>query len=191
MRLFAVLLLASISGCAGVNQLAALHQVEFRFDGITDPRVAGIHLSSLRSPDDVNPLDLGRLTLAIASKDVPLDLTVRIVGRNPETNKITAKLIGLDWWYLVDGRETVSGRITEGYQFPPGQPTEMPVLVTFNLVSFFGSDGKALLDTALALAGQRTSTHQVVMRLQPVIDTPYGHMKYPVPLELDLAQLAR
>lgn len=191
MRFLAVLLLASLSGCAGVNQLAALHQVEFRFDRIADPRVAGIHLTSIKSPEDVTPLDLGRLTLAIASKDVPIDLTVHVMGTNPATNSVTAKLIGLDWSYLVDGRETVNGHLTEGYEFPPGQPTDVPLGVTFNLVDFFGSDGKDLLDVALALAGQRASTHTVTMRLRPILDTPFGRMKYPAPLDLDLATIAK
>ncbi|MGE5176849.1 MAG: hypothetical protein ACM3JJ_10795 [Hyphomicrobiales bacterium] len=191
MRLLAVLLLSAITGCSSVNQLAALHRVEFSFDGVTDPRVAGIRLASVHSPDDVSALDLGRLTLAIASKDVPIDLTVHVIGRNPEDNKVTAKLIGLDWSYLVDDRETVSGQVTEGYEFPPGQPTDVPLLVTFNLMDFFNGGGKDLLDTALAIAGQRASSHHVVMRIRPVLDTPLGKMRYPAPLDLDLATVAK
>lgn len=191
MRLIVLLLLVSLPGCAGVRQLAALHQVEFRYDRIADPRVAGIRISDIHSPEDVNPIDLGRLTLAIASKDVPLDLTVHVIGRNPETNTVTAKLIGLDWSYIVDGRQAVSGTLTEGYQFPPGQPIDVGLQVTFNLVDLFGTNGQDLLSTALALAGQRTSTHTVTMELLPVIDTPIGPMQYPTPISLDLATPAK
>lgn len=188
MRIPAILLLVllCVTGCAAVRQLAALHQVEFRFDRIADPYVAGIQLSGIHSLDDIGPLDLGRLTLAIASRDVPLDLTVHVVGKNPDTNTVTAKLIGLDWSYIIDGREFVSGQMTEGYEFPPGTPTDLPLRVTFNLVQFFGSDGRTLLNTALALTGQSASTHTMTMRLRPVIETPMGRMQYPTPLDLDL-----
>lgn len=184
-----VVLVVIVAGCAATRELAALRQVEFRYDRIADARVAGIPLAQVSSPDDVTPLDLARLGVAIASKDVPLDLTVHLEGRNPETNQVTARLVALDWAYFVDGQEAVSGRLAEPYAFPPGQPTDVPVVVTFNLVDLFGGDGRALLDVALALAGQRTSTRVVTLRLTPTVDTPAGAIRYPVPLTLDLSRL--
>lgn len=186
-----VLLLTSLTGCAGMRQLAALNQVEFRFDRIAEPRIAGIRLADIHSPEDVSPIDMARLAIAIATKDVPLDLTVHVIGRNPETNKVTAKLIGLDWSYIVDGRETVAGSLAGGYEFPPGQPTDMPLQVGFNLVDFFGGNAGDLLEIALVLSGQRVSTHNVTMQLRPVIDTSIGPMRYPTPIELNLATVAR
>ena len=188
MRLIAILLLSSVVGCASTRELDAMRQVEFRFDRISDAQIAGIRLGSLHSTDDVSVLDLGRLTLAVASKDVPLDLIVHVTGRNPATNDVTARMIALDWAYFVDERETVSGRLSEPYDFPPGQPTDVPLVVTFNMFSFFGGAGEDLLDTALALAGQRSSSHTVTLRLTPSIDTPAGRIRYPVPITLDLAR---
>jgi len=192
MRLIvSLLLLFSMSGCAGVQQLAALRKVEFRFDRIGDPHVAGIALDDVRSVDDVSASELARLTLAIASDDVPLDLEVHVVGTNPETNTVTAKLIGLDWSYIVDGREAVSGKVTESYEFPPGNATDVELPVTFNLMDLLGGTGEDLLDSALALAGVRASTHRVTVELRPLIDTPMGPMRYPSPIELVLAAGAR
>ena len=193
MRAITVLCMAllSVSGCAGVRQLAALHQVEFRFDRIADPHLSGIKLSGIHSLEDISPLDLGRLALGIAAKDVPLDLTVHVVGKNPETNSVVARLVGLDWSYLIDKRELASGRLTEGMEFPPGKSIDVPVRVTVNLVDFFGTDGKSLVETALALTGQRTATHSVTMRLQPVIETSMGPVRYPVPIDLDLVSAGR
>ena len=188
MRWIAILLLSSVMGCASALELAAMRQVEFRFDGISDAQIAGIHLEGLHSTDDVSVLDLGRLTLAVASKDVPLDLIVHVTGQNPATNNVTARMIALDWSYLVDERETVSGRLSERYVFPPGQSTDVPVIVTFNMFRLFGGTRKDLLNTALALAGQRSSRHTVTLRLIPSIDTPAGRLRYPVPISLDLAR---
>lgn len=188
MRVIAILLLSSVVGCASASQLAAMRQVEFRFDRISDAQIAGIALGSLHSADDVSVLDMGRLTLALASKDVPLDLIVHVKGENPAANNVTARMIALDWSYFVDERETVSGHLSEPYDFPPGQPTDVPVVVTFNMFRFFGGTGKDLLDTALALAGQRSSSHTVTLQLKPSIDSPAGRIQYPVPVTLYLAR---
>ena len=187
MRTWIVMLLGvAIVGCAATQELAALRQVEFRYDRVSNARVAGIPLEEVRSPEDVGPLDLARLGIAIAAKDVPLDLTVHVEGRNPETNQVTAKLVALDWTYLVDDRETVSGRLAEPRTFPPGQPTDVPLRVTVNLVDFVSGGGGDLLDVALAMAGQPSSTHKVTLRLTPTVETSLGPIRYPVPLTLDI-----
>ncbi|HEY6221880.1 MAG TPA: hypothetical protein VIX13_05025 [Candidatus Eisenbacteria bacterium] len=186
MRILAVLLLGSIIGCATAKEMIALRQVEFRFDRLSGARVAGIGLDRIHSYSDVTPVDLARLAIAVASKDAPLDLTVHIVGLNPETNTTTARLVAMDWAYLVDDRDIVSGRLTDPYTFVPGQPRDVPILVTFNLAKAFDGDAAALLNTALALAGQRTSEHKVSLRISPTVDTSLGPIRYPTPITIDL-----
>ena len=191
MRVLALLLLGSIVGCATAKEIIALRQVEFRFDRLSNARVAGITLDRIHSYDDVTPVDLARLAIAVASKDVPLDITVHLVGLNPETNTTTARLVAMDWTYLVDDRDLVSGRLTEPFQFVPGQPRDVPIPVTFNLARAFDGDGAALLNTALALAGQRTSEHKVSLRISPTVDTSVGPIRYPTPITIDLVTPAR
>lgn len=182
-----VLVAATTLGCAAVNEMAALRQVDFRFDKVSDPEIAGISLSRLTSYDQLSLVDVGRLAIAIAANDVPLDLTVHLEGKNPETNKTTARMVKLDWSYLVDENELFAGKMVQEVVFPPGDPRDLPLDVRFNLVDVFGSDGKALFDTALVLSGQRTSTKKVTLRLMPTIETALGPIRYPVPLTLDLA----
>jgi hypothetical protein len=189
-RVLALLLVGSIVGCATAREIIALHQVEFRFDRLSNARVAGIALDRIHSYEDVTPVDLARLTIAVASKDVPLDLTVHLEGLNPQTNSTTARLVAMDWAYLVDDRETVSGRLTESFTFVPGEPRDVPIPVTFNLANVFDGDGAALLNTALALAGQRTSTHKVSLRILPTVETSVGPIRYPTPITIDLSNPA-
>ena len=188
LMLAAVTIAAMTSGCAAGRELAAMRQVGFSYDRISGAAVAGVSLSGINSYDDVRPVDVARLGIAIALKDVPLDLTVHLAALNPQTNDVTAKMTALDWSYLVDGGEVVSGRLTEPMAFPPGEPRDVPLVVTVNLVRLFGSDGRSLLETALVLAGQRTSTRKVTMRLTPYIETRGGTIRYPVPIDLDLSR---
>jgi hypothetical protein len=187
-RVLALLLAGSIVGCAAAKEMIALHQVEFRFDRLSDARVVGIPLEGINSYGDVAPSDLARFAVAVASKDVPLDITVHVEGRNPESNSTTARLMAMDWAYLVDDREAVSGRLTGPVAFEPGQPRDVPVPVRLNLATIFGGDGRTLLNTALALAGQRTSSHKVALRISPTVESSLGPIQYPTPITIDLSR---
>jgi hypothetical protein len=184
----ALLLAAMTAGCAATRGLMALTQVDFSYDRVSDAEIAGIALSEIHSYEDIRPTDAARLAIAIGLKDVPLDLTVHLTALNPRDNDVSARMTALDWVYLVDGGEIVSGRLTGARVFPPGEPRDVPLGVTLNLARIFGSDGRALLETALVLSGQRTSTRRVTMRLTPYIETSAGAIRYPVPITLDLAR---
>ena len=178
--------LGAVGGCAGLKETIALRQVAFRYDHIGSPMIAGLPLSRLTRYEDLSIVDVGRLALAVAAKDVPLDITVHIAGTNPSENNTTARLVRLDWTYLVDDREIIAGQLSEPFAFPPGETRDLPLGVRFNLVEFFGNDGKVLFDTALVLSGQRTSTRRATLRLTPTVDSPLGPIRYPMPITLDL-----
>ncbi len=186
MLLLSCLALGVVLGCATAKEILALRQVDFRFVGITDPRVAGIPLQRVHAYSDLSVADLGRLGVAIAGGSVPLDLFVHVEGRNPESNNVTARLVALQWTYLVDDREAASGSLSETYSFPPGEPRDVPLRVTFDLMDLFGDRSRDLIEVALALAGERASTHRTALRLLPTVETPLGPMRYPVPITLDL-----
>jgi hypothetical protein len=185
-----LLLVCPVLGCATAREFAALRQVQFRFDRISSPRLAGIPLDQVRSYEDLRAADLTRLAQAVATRDVPIELTVHVEGKNPEENDVTARLVALDWSYLVDDRETVSGRVSEPYTFPPGQPRDIPLLVAFDLANTFQGGARDLLEVALVLAGHGSGTRKVTLRLVPTVDTPIGPIRYPAPIDLDLSNPA-
>ena len=186
-HVIATLVLSMALGCSSAKEFVALRRVEFRFDGITDSRLVGIPLHRVRSYSDLGAVDLARLGVAIVREDVPLDLTVHIEGRNPESNDVTARMVAMGWAYLVDDREIVSGQLSRATAFPPGEPRDVPLLVTFNLMDMFGDRRRDLVEVALALSGQRSSVHRVALRLTPAIETRGGRIRYPVPITLDLS----
>ena len=180
-------LAVALLGCAAAKELAAIRQVQFHLNGVTGARLAGIPLESVRSYSDLGPADLARLGLEIAASDVPLELTLEVEGRNPETNTVTAKLVAMDWTCLVDDQEVVSGRLPEPYSFAPGRARLIPLPVRVNLVQVFGKRRQDLIDVALALAGRNTSGHVAALRIVPTVDTALGPIRYPVPLTLTIS----
>lgn len=186
-RGIATVALALALGCAAAKQLAALRQVEFHLNGVSGARLAGVTLDNIRSYSDLKPADLARLGFAIAAHHVPLELTLQVEGRNPETNTVTAKLVAMEWTCLVDDQEVVSGQLSEPYTFEPGKARDIPVLVSLDLMRTFGSRRQDLIDVALSLAGRNASAHQATLRLTPSVDTALGAIRYPVPVTLTIS----
>ena len=182
--------LATVLGCAAAKEMMSLRRVEFQLNGVSGARMAGIPLENVRSYSDLKPADLARLGAAVAMRDVPLEMTVHVEGRNPETNTVTAKLIAMDWACLLDDRDLVSGRLRGPYSFPPGEARDVPLLVRFNLADAGLGRSRDLIDVALAIAGRRASSHSVALQLTPSVDTPLGTIHYPVPITLELASPA-
>lgn len=184
----AVLVMLAVGGCTAAKELAAVRQVQFHLNGVSGARIAGIPLDDVRSPSDLTPADLARLSLAIASGSVPLQATVHVEGRNPETNTVTAKMTAMDWTCLLDDRELVSGRLDEPYSFAPGRARDVPFVVRCDLVQVAGKHRSDLIDVALGLAGRNASRHKVSLELTPTVDTALGRIRYPSPITIDIAE---
>ena len=180
-------LLTGTLGCAALRETAALRQVEFHFDRVSDAEVARIRLDRLLAFRDLGVAEVARLGLAVASRDVPFEVTVHVTGTNPVSNQVTARMIALDWEYVVDERQIITGTLERELRFAPGEPVDVPVAVGFNLARAFEGDARTLFETAVALSGQGPSSHDVVLRIRPTIDTPIGPIQYPTPISIRLA----
>lgn len=175
---------AMTSGCATVRELAALRDVDFSIDRLSDAHLAGISLARVRSYSDLGLMDMGRLGMAIASKALPLSFTVHVRAENPPDNRTSARLIGMAWTLFIQDKETISGALEQGIVMPPGEPQDVPVVVNLNLLEFFDSSARDLFDMALSLTGQGGSPKHIRLEILPTIDTALGPMRYPKPISV-------
>lgn len=170
-----------MGGCATLRAVAALRQVVFAFDHISNVRLLGIGLDGVNGWSDLRAADASRLIYAATSGAVPLDLTVHVRAENPASNNVTARLVGLDWTFFVEDRRTVSGQLPGALELPPGQPVDVPLPVTLDLRQFFQGGARDLFEVALAIAGHGTSK-PIRLEATPVVDTPAGPIRYPQPI---------
>ena len=101
-------LLVGSSGCATLQQMAALRQVDFSLHRVSALTLAGVDLTRVRSYEDLGVLDVARITAAVATRRLPLDFTLHVRADNPEGNG-QARMTALDWTLFLQDRETVSG----------------------------------------------------------------------------------
>jgi hypothetical protein len=177
-------LVLGISGCATLQQIAALRQVAFALDGVTDGRLAGVEIGRIRDARNLSALDIGRITVAVARRDVPLAFTVNVRASNPAENATTASLVRLAWTLFLDGKETISGAVDTVVALPPGEATLVPLGVRLNLAEFVDGPAEDLLNLALSVAGLDADPTRITLRALPTVDTPIGPIRYPAPITI-------
>jgi len=178
------LLALTVSGCATLQQFAALRSVDFSLDRVSSPRLAGIDLQQVRSYEDLGYADAARLALALVQESLPMDFRLHLMAENPADNSTEARLMRMAWTLLLQDRETVSGVFEEEVLLPPGQPRDIPILISLDLVDFFEGSAQDLLELALSIAGQGGAPKEVALRASPIVDTPLGPIRYPTPITI-------
>lgn len=183
-RAFAIPLAIAFCACATLQQIAALRQVAFALAGVQDGRLAGVPLTRIASYQDLTPVEIGRVALAIARNDLPLSFRVDIRAENPAENMAAATLVRLAWSLYLDDKETINGVLDTSYVLPPGQPVVIPLQMTLNLRQFFDGPAESLVNLAAGLAGLRADPARIALRAVPSIDTPLGPIAYPSPITI-------
>jgi hypothetical protein len=181
---FGAFLLLTAAGCATLQQLAALRNVDFALDRVSGLRLAGIDLAGVRSIDDLTLMDAGRLTLAVSRNELPLDFRLHLLAENPAENGTEARLVQMDWTLLLQERETLSGILEREILLPPGQPTDVPLTISMDLLDFYDGSAQDLLELALSIADQGGAPKEVAIRATPTIQTALGPMRYPRPITI-------
>lgn len=184
--LFPTLLL---SGCATLQEMMALRNVEFSLDRLSEVQLAGIELERIRSFQDLGYADAARLTLAVSRNELPLSFRLHLLAENPAENSATARMVEMDWTLLLQGRETLNGVFEGDVALPPGEPTDVPIAIELDLMEFFDGSAQDLLELALSLAGQGGAPKNVTLRATPTINTALGPMRYPRPITIASREL--
>ena len=179
-------LLLVVTGCATLQQIGALQQVDFSLRGVSEVHLAGIDFTRVRSFSDLSLADAAALAAAVRDGDLPLAMELDVVARNPQDNYADARLVQMDWTLFLEGRETVSGVVDEEFLLPRGQPTAVPVGVRLNLVEFYEGNARDLFDLALSLAGAGGEPKEVTVEALPTVQTALGPIRYPEPLRLSV-----
>ena len=175
---------AVLAGCATLSQITALKRVDFSLAGVDGGRLAGVDLRRIASYQDLGPLDVGRIALAISRRDVPLEFRVLIRGDNPADNRTAATLVKLDWTLLLDDKETVSGVLDTTVTMPPGQSAVIPIPMRVNLREFFDGPAQSLVNMAASVAGVSSHPTRIAVRAVPTVHTVLGDITYPSPITI-------
>lgn len=178
---------AIFQSCGTLNALAGLSRLQFKLDNVTQVRLAGIDITNKRSVSDLSVMDGINLVNAFRTGKFPLTFTLNVATRNPNertANLSTIELVEFPWRLLIDGRETISGGITNSVAVPSGGETRNIGLgVSVDLKQFFAEKGyDDIINLAMAVAGQGAAKLQ--LKAQPTMGTTLGRIRYPSELTI-------
>lgn len=165
------------AGCAILEQTLALRQVQFAFDGVNQARLAGVDIDNLRGYEDLGAVGIARIGAAVAQGQLPLSFTALIGAENPVDNQADARVTKLDWTLLLDDTETISGIFNDDRLIPRGQRSQIPLSMELDLIRFFGSNMRDLVNLASAVSGHGQS--ELALRVRPTVNTALGPISYP------------
>lgn len=171
--------LVAAPGCSTLQQIAALRQVNFGLDRVSNGRLAGVPVDNVRSYNNIGVIDAGRIAAALAQGSMPLDFVLHVGAENPSDNQAAARLVQLDWTLFVDDSETVSGIFNDDRLIEPGQRVDLPVSISLDLVNLVGNNLPDLANLALNIAGAGGSPARLRLEARPSITTELGPIRYP------------
>ncbi|MGD0992546.1 MAG: hypothetical protein ABR998_08750 [Gemmatimonadales bacterium] len=177
-------LAAGLAGCVTLSRLTALKRVDFSIADVRDGRLAGVDLRRIAAYEDLTPMEIGRIALAISRRDVPLDFRVMIRADNPADNRTAATMVKLVWTLLLDDKEAVNGVLDTVVTMPPGETAYVPLPVRINLRQFFDGPAQSLVNLAASVAGVGSHPTRIAIRAVPTINTALGPITYPEPITI-------
>ena len=180
--LLAVLLLAP--GCTTISQLAALRQVDFQLDGVSNAFVAGVDLNRAQN-GSLGATDLARLGIAAARGSAPLTFNLNVGAANPSGNTAAAQLVSLDWTLFLDGTETVSGVYNDTRLIQPGARATLPIAIEVDLVRFFGRNVSDLARLVGNISGVQSQRQAIRLVARPSLNTQLGPIRYPGTISIE------
>jgi hypothetical protein len=174
----------ALSGCATLQQLAALRDVDFEVDRLSDVRLAGVDLARVTSYSQLSLADAGRLAAAVSQRTLPMEFRVHLTATNPADNSVDARLVRMDWTLLLQDRETLSGVFADETLLRRGVATDVPIGISLDLMDFFQGSAQDLFNLARSLANPGGPPTQVMLRATPTVDTAIGPIRYPSPITI-------
>ncbi|MEQ1857016.1 MAG: LEA type 2 family protein [Longimicrobiales bacterium] len=176
--------LGFLSGCATLQQIVALRDVDFEIDRLSDVRLAGVDLARVTSYSQLSITEAGRLVAAVSQRTLPMDFRLHLTALNPADNSVDARLMRMDWTLLLQDRETLSGTFAEETLLRRGQPTDVPITISLDLMDFFQGNAQELFNLARSLSGQGGAPTEVTVRATPTVDTAIGPIRYPTAITI-------
>jgi len=168
-----------LSSCAQLREMASFAKCEFRLKTIENIRLAGVNVQNVNSINDLSVSDAGRLMTAVALNSFPLQFTLNVDVKNPNSNK--ASLNRLDWILFIDDIRMVEGTTNNRIEIEPnGGITNYPLLFNMNLREVLsGKAGNSLINFGLNLAGAGNTPTRVTLRAKPYVYVGSVQIPYP------------
>ena len=179
-NIIAVLLsLAVLGSCKTLMSYTSILNCDFRMESLKNPTVAGMNVSSIKSFSDLSFLQAGKITTAYLSGNIPLDFTLNIEAKNPNTTE--ARMAQFEWIVNIDDIQIATGTNRSEYVIPGNEGnTIISLKISVNLLDVINKDSKdALVNFGLNLADASDKPTRVKLQIKPTVYVGSIPVSYP------------
>jgi hypothetical protein len=173
-------------GCSGVmDAITNIQRLQFKLDKVTGMKVAGVNVNNISSISNLSVLDAASLLANFTQGRLPVEFTLNVLAKNPNdgtggTKQNSAVIKNMAWRLFIDNSETINGNVGNVNVPGVGSTTNIPIGMSFDLLSFFKNQGyENLLNLALALGGRNGSSSRITLKVKPTVETILGPITYP------------
>ncbi|MDR1553868.1 MAG: LEA type 2 family protein [Prevotellaceae bacterium] len=165
--LLGFILFATLVSCSALQSALQIVNCKYNIEGVSHPTIAGVSLNNIKNINQINAMDLIKLTAAFATKNFPLSVTVNVRATNP--GNIAATFQRLDWAIDLEQKEILNGAINQTINVPAnGGSTIIPVSVGIDLFQMFSKETKDnLLNLAMSIVNIGDSSSKIGIRIKP------------------------
>ncbi|MDR2683005.1 MAG: hypothetical protein LBB64_03935 [Dysgonamonadaceae bacterium] len=148
------------------NSALAFSQCQYEYTSISGLTLAGVNLQNVNSISSLNPLAAAGLLTAVTQKTLPLQFTLNLNVKNPNTH--TASLSGLQYILEIDDIQMTQGSLNRSIQVPGNGTAILPINMAFDLRSILsGKSADAVKNLAFNFTGLGDAPSKVTIRLKP------------------------
>lgn len=183
-RFFAIAAVcSSLAACDLLQQtldqaasLANLANCEYNLKNVSDLQIAGVNVKNITN-GNITTSDVLKLTSALVSKKVPMDMNVNIDIKNPTDRN--AALTTMDWILDINNTQFAQGNSNKNYTITKKATTTVPLGVNTDLYSMFSKDGINSLKTFVSSFKNDGTSSNVGLRIKPSLNV--GSYVVPMP----------
>ena len=178
----AILITISLGSCEvlqQVQQVGNLAKCEFKLESVQQLTLAGINVQQVSKISDLSLFDAGRIITAVKTQQFPLDFTLNIAARNP--NSSAAGMTRIDWILLIDDLEMTRGTLDQQVTIPANNGiATIPMKMHFDLKqALSGKNTDAIINFGLNLAGAGNTPTRFTLQMKPTISVNGFPITYP------------
>ncbi len=169
----------TIYSCKTLMTYANIFKCDFRMESLKNPALAGVDVKTIKNVSDLSLVQVGRLTTAYASGNLPLSFVLNLESKNPNTSPAT--MAKFDWILKIDDIQMATGTNNAQYTIPANNGTVMiPLTISVNLLEVLKGESKnTLLNFGLNLADAGGKPTRVNLQVKPTINLGSIPISYP------------
>jgi hypothetical protein len=156
-----------------------LTKCDFRLESVQNLNLAGVNVQNVKKVSDLNMFDAANLASALSSQHFPLDFTLNIEAKNPNT--AAAGMSRIDWILLIDDMEMTRGILDQQVTIPANNGTTViPMQMHIDLQkALSGKSADAVINFGMNLAGAGNKPTRFTLQMKPTITVGGFPVAYP------------